>query len=135
MALFPPFTHSETGHSASAGLRWQMADDRGWSATYERLGIKGTLADQAVIVFMEIQGGEFLNNSRIEVFLTPNGQVEAKRPKSGGNEDCFYIGQIQNMPTLLDQGLTFEKRTSPVSGSYTCEVERTHGEWKGTIFW
>lgn len=135
IALFLPFTHADTNHSASAGLRWQMTDDTGWHAHYERLGIKGTIEEQTLISFVEVVDGEYLDDSILEVFVTHEGQVTAQRRTANRQRNCLYTGQIKDAPTILDQGWGFRNRTSPVHGSYDCNTDPKNGTWSGTIFW
>ncbi len=78
IALIPLLAHSSSPHLAPAGFRWQMSDDSGWKAHYERLGIKGTLEDQILISFVEVLNGEYLDDSTLEVFVTEEGQVRAQ---------------------------------------------------------
>ncbi len=132
LVLFTSIAHSEREHSASAGLRWQMTDDIGWSALYERLGIKGTLQDQAQISFIEMRDGEFLDDSVLEVFVSQEGMIHAQRLDAKSNRTCFYIGHIQNVPTIFDRGISLK---SEITGTYTCESDSKRGEWKGSVFW
>lgn len=135
MSLFVQVAYSDTDHSSPAGLRWQMVDDTGWSAHYERLGIKGTIQDQTLITFVEVLDGTYLDDSILEVFVTPEGQVRANRFNAKAKQPCLYIGQIKKVPTIFDQGFSQRDRSSSVNGSYTCELEHKRGEWSGTIFW
>ncbi len=135
IALFPPFTHSANEHSESAGLRWQITDDTGWRADYERLGIQGTLEDQTLITFVEVIDGSYLDDSILEVFVTREGQIRAQRLTANRQRNCLYTGQIKDMPMMLDQGWNLRNRTSPVHGSYDCNTDPKNGTWSGTIFW
>lgn len=135
MALFPPFTHSAPDHSAPVGLRWQMTDDTGWNGHYERRGIKGTIEEQTLISFVEIVDGDYVDDSGLEVLVTRGGQVRAQRLSANSQRNCLYTGQIENSPTMLDQGWSLRNRTSPVNGSYNCKIEPKRGTWSGTIFW
>lgn len=127
--------HSSSTHSAAAGLRWQMSDDSGWNAHYERLGIKGRIEDQSLISFVEVINDEYLEDSILEVFVSPEGDVSAKRVKTKSQGTCLYTGQIEDAPTMLDQGWSLKNRTSSVRGSYTCKAKPKSGEWRGTISW
>ncbi len=127
--------HSESEHSAPAGLQWQITDDTGWRALYERLGIKGTIEDQAQISFVEVRDGEYLDDSVLEVFVSQEGMIHAHRLDARSNRTCFYIGHIKNVPTIFDQDLRRKDRTSEITGAYTCESDPKRGEWSGNILW
>ncbi len=133
--LFPPLAIIAAEHSSPAGLQWQLRDDTGWSARYERLGIKGTIEDQVQILFVEVRDGEFLNDSVLEIFVSREGMIRARRLDGRSNRTCFYIGHIKNIPTIFDQALRVKDRVSEITGAYTCETDSKKGEWSGTIFW
>lgn len=116
----------------SGGWRWQISDDTGWQATYERVGTTKTLEELPFETYVELVDGGYRDGSILELSVYADGRVVITRRDPEMEGSCVYSGRLSSLgggPLVHGD----YRQSAVAEGEYRCDTPLTSGKWSASV--